>query len=438
MQRNIASLITFFLLATACDPCAGDRFLTGLLNRPFACGGEEPSPASPPAADPVPVDTPVTPPPVVVEECYFSGPELPVGPARSLAVTQCLNPIIRGEEGGSQHGWREIPVDVVTARTPATGDAVRANDAVVTDFATLNQVFESAQIRFVLNSYTVSSSLPFDASEGTARGHWSNSDNLWLVYVNSIDIDNQPTGGYTQTDRGVLWAPGNTNWRTLIHEFGHLLGLRHTFDCVVNSEHDGDQNYNGDEISDTPYDPGRTDPITGVGPVCYQAPAGVDAGTYGHAAGTCALLPCPQTCADGSQPDMSNFMSYYDNCRDHFSPEQILLMRCLIRSEMSDRARCTSGTECSDETPGGTSTVESCVDTSLDEQHCGSCENRCPGRTQCVGGVCTPGRADEACERACTEELDSCNATCARGHGDSGCLGRCRDQHTVCHNQCLR
>lgn len=120
----------------------------------------------------------------------------------------------------------------------------------------------------------------------------------------------------SQARGGLVIVSKARHSTTLAHELGHFFGLCHTHQhgpaaVVERLRHGqgGEQatectgcRQSGDGVCDTPDDPGP---------------------------GSCRLdtASCGALCADGAQPDASNLMSYYHDCRWALSTEQGVLLR---------------------------------------------------------------------------------------------------------------
>lgn len=114
---------------------------------------------------------------------------------------------------------------------------------------------------------------------------------------------------HTAFGRDATFAPHHLG-RATVHEVGHYLGLRHTFDSTC--AHAGaDCAATGDLLCDTPPQPAPT-----LG--CPTSPAG---------------------CA-GAPPALRNYMDYAnDACQDRFTPQQARRMRCTLEHWRVDLAR---------------------------------------------------------------------------------------------------
>lgn len=110
--------------------------------------------------------------------------------------------------------------------------------------------------------------------------------------------------GPSPVSDGVVVVNNCMRSNTAAHEIGHILGLWHTFTERAPGD-DCDRSF--DLCCDTPFDPGT---------------------------GKCDPTSCEPRCTDGSMPDTSNIMSYFDCAEDpelaHFSPQQNGRMRCYI------------------------------------------------------------------------------------------------------------
>ncbi|MEK6845451.1 MAG: M43 family zinc metalloprotease, partial [Nanoarchaeota archaeon] len=149
-----------------------------------------------------------------------------------------------------------------------------------------------------------------------STGHWP------MIYVNTIG------GGYAQgaarqcNYQGIILAAKDkygkisSPGQVAAHEFGHQFCLYHTHENRCDLEEcDGSNCYNaGDFVCDTPRDNSPT-MITTVNACSY-------AGYH---------TSCEVNCTS-CNPDTSNIMSYYDNCRDNFTKEQRKIMVCYLDS----------------------------------------------------------------------------------------------------------
>jgi hypothetical protein len=192
---------------------------------------------------------------------------------------------------------------------------------------------------------------------------------------------------------------------TLAHEIGHFLGLCHTHDTqhAPLSGYADAQNAlqmcqpaclrDGDGICDTPLDPGPN--FCPYDQICHVA------------------------CATGASPDVFNLMSYYADCRETFSAQQMALMQhtaalrrgwrgcfgdnCACR--LSGELDCPAGMACrprADVANAGRCTLEGPRE--LREECHGM--HDCRGSAICVGLV---GNSTSHCARLCGASSDDCH-----------------------------
>jgi len=335
------------------------------------------------------------------EQCDFA---IPSSPTRGVWQSSCIASEVRAREGALSHGWRTIPVDVVVAQVGTPPTAVRTNAQITHDFLVLNNAFAPALINFRINTVTTSPGAPSAATKAVFSNRVvfpPGGANVVAFYADTYEGD----AFGAAREFGVVFSAKNMPDSTVPHEFGHVLGARHTHDCVQNSDSPGEASRNGDEVTDTPNDPGQ------VATDCYSAPA--PSYTLSRTAGGCVLSTtatgsCSVTCTGGDAPDPTNIMSYYlATCRTRFTPGQIEFMRCYARTEGKSRVECTAP-----EVPCG-----AVVDPGVPEV--------CA--LQCSGGVPIPTPA------ACTESCGNrCGISICDGKVACGCAASKQCQQGVC------
>lgn len=87
-----------------------------------------------------------------------------------------------------------------------------------------------------------------------------------------------------------------------------------------------------------------------------------------------------------------------------------------------------------------------CIDTNVDRNHCGKCDNACSGTTsECCSGSCADLYSDVkncgACGKACADGEACCNGTCTKikdqANNCGGCNVRCGGSETCCGLACV-
>lgn len=223
-------------------------------------------------------------------------------------------------------------------------------------------------------------------------------------------LPNATCGGVQEghgPDVGLV-AVGRSHYpTTLAHEIGHFFGLCHTHDtqhAPVRGIASPDAEAqvcepvcarDGDGICDTPYDPGP------------------DACQYDQI--------CHVACAGGAVPDAFNLMSYYADCRDTFTAQQMALMQhtaalrrgwagcfgdnCACR--MSGELDCPAGMGCrprAEVANAGRCTLEGWRGP---REECQGMYD-CKGNALCVRLV---GASKSHCARSCLEDSSDCACT---------------------------
>lgn len=127
------------------------------------------------------------------------------------------------------------------------------------------------------------------------------------------------------------------------HEMGHVFGLYHPHSFLYRGR---SCNENGDGVCDTPSDP---------------APYDKDSNPVGcKVDDNCKLAECGDKDA---RPLVNNFMSYYKNCRNSFTPEQKRVMECNLAKSSPELVRDAKGKEHSSKNEVLVGCVDSVIDT---------------------------------------------------------------------------
>ncbi|MDI1433209.1 FG-GAP-like repeat-containing protein [Polyangium sorediatum] len=275
-----------------------------------------------------------------------SGP-FPDAPKKPLP-DDCSNPAVRDALGDQSAGPKTLRVRARIA-TNAAGELAVPTSRPLFDMVTLNAHFASANVQFLLVDVEELPpddglyDIPYGASPLCGGDLSSLSDDaIPILYVNTIDFGNGNKYGGKGNHCGAMMTVytsyamfGDLNGdfsdpETLTHELGHVLGLSHTHECYEHADYPENLTLNEDLVADTPYDPGP------VGASLLSCASGA-------LPGQCTVDPnsCAVDCADGSTPDVRNFMSYYHGCRSHFSAGQAVLIRCDVE-KLHPGARCNN------------------------------------------------------------------------------------------------
>jgi hypothetical protein len=231
--------------------------------------------------------------------------------------------------------------------------------------------------------------------------------------VGASTLPNGTCGGLQESvgpELGLIALAKARSPTTLAHELGHFLGLCHTHDLQVGAprvaqQSDGEARVEactancsdeGDGLCDTPFDPGP------------------ERCMYDQT--------CSTRCADGDEPDPTNLMSYYTDCRVRFSDEQVRLMQHSLALRRGWHACEQEKCECTLDSPSCPAGM-SCRPRGLGESgaRCMLDGPRRPG-AQCndglecgQGALCLRAQASGSarCVRACTTSRPGCQCMSA-------------------------
>lgn len=288
------------------------------------------------------------------------------------------------------------------------GRPIASLDTVRTHVGYLNKVFGVARIVFVMGNVRWEDDAGhcevFYNTESTATlQRYTLADSISVFYARNISGGNFSIGGFANLSGVVLNATAFKVEDILAHELGHSFGLDHPHACRHGKETKATCSTHGDQLCDTPVDPGPKG-VNGLD-VCP------DGSTKN---GACVVTGCQTVnCPGGEKPLIHNLMSYY-HCGAALTPDQIATVRCLAFHEQSGRASlkrpCSADAEC------GTSKCKDgfCESSSTDpgctkDEDCGSLL-RCDSG-QCVSCVQNrdPSVRDSLC---CSKERDGKGRCC--------------------------
>jgi hypothetical protein len=216
-------------------------------------------------------------------------------------------------------------------------------------------------------------------------------------------------------DVGLVAVAKARSPTTVAHELGHFLGLCHT---------------HGNEQSNAPVAvQASSDPLRGVVTACRASCRdegdGVCDTPLDPGPPHCAYdLTCNAACESGAVPDATNLMSYYTECRNHFSDEQAALMQHTLALRRGWQRCFEAGCPCAlgtDDCPAGMSCKPVVINGTEHTGRCGLDGPRPPGAdckqvSDCGrGSICVKDarRGMHRCARPCSSSSENCECVAA-------------------------
>lgn len=306
--------------------------------------------------------------------------------------------------------------------------------------AYLNQVFRATRLTFVMNPIKWETSSDncevfYERESSATLRRYSESDKIAVFYARNIYGGNFSIGGYANLSGVVVNASAYGMADILAHELGHSFGLDHPHACYHGKETKTNCKTAGDQLCDTPPDPGPR----GVNGLDY-CPDGTTKN------GQCTVSRCRSiSCPGGEKPFFKNLMSYY-HCGSELTADQVAAVRCVAFNEQARRVSrkkpCQSSSGCVFPQTCQRNFCEGPTGCTNDS-NCGSrqyCENRvcknlaqgeCRKDSHCSGGqVCRSNRCQQAPE--CYQNSDCPSGQiCQNGSCKPAPTPQCQ-QHSDC------
>lgn len=270
---------------------------------------------------------------------YFDLPKAPL-------PNDCVNPSVRNDLGTQNTGSKTIRIRARIAQNSLGAIALEDDLRIAGDLLVLNTRFASSNLRFVLDDVEI---LPRDEALyklTTTANPLCNEpfkplaeDSIPILYVREIALPTGTVHGMANVCGAIISADGSdSQFEAISGSFsdveimprmiGYVLGLLQTNACYNIQGYEDDPNLSGDLVADTPFDPAAETHEFQCGDVTQS--------------GKCVVLDefaCNVSCADGSTPDVQNFMSSYTGCRNRFTAGQSIYMRCAVELHHS-KAKC--------------------------------------------------------------------------------------------------
>lgn len=256
---------------------------------------------------------------------------------QNIVAVDCFDQVQRDEVAAKNPTHKTVYVPVhfidIAASNKGSSPWSKLNNII----SSLNESFLNAGVQFYIHSEESVQTL--DINDQYLNGTTEEQANeIYLEYglkpklniIIATEVLKEGVGAYCKNcpdektnDDYIVMAKDST-LELYIHEVGHFLGLDHTFKNYNSHNEELVDGSNcqeaGDRICDTPTDPGKNP----------------ENETYYCELDGCEVLSCPEdNNGDQAKPDTSNYMSYYNFCRDSFTPEQYEVMACYARTEQS-------------------------------------------------------------------------------------------------------
>lgn len=342
-----------------------------------------------------------------------------------LGSRRCADPNVR-----QQTDKNKVPLYVLIAPVVCRNNnrPVVSASQIRSHIQALNRVFKPAKLNFILGQTRWEDNpknceVFYESGIAVIR-RYEIHNGLSMFYANNIRGGNFSVAGFANLRGLVLSANTYKLVDVIAHELGHSLGLDHPHECSHGRENPSNCTQAGDQLCDTPNDPG---PL-GVNGLSRCSDGRVKNG--GCKVVGCKIVHCP----GGARPLIHNLMSYY-HCGTSLTPDQVSVVRCMAFNEQSGRIStrrpCSTQQEC-----GGQMCVRgfcqsgSSSSTCTQDGQCSGSNQRCY-RNQCV--ACTQNGTSVANAQLCCSKQRDSRGTCCQG---IACCGSPNNSYIDANRKC--
>ena len=243
--------------------------------------------------------------------------------SEDFEVPVCLHAVWPSERAASQRFDEELRQGTINRHIERVNRVLRgAPNGEGTDRALdtgIQLVLDSVHVQVDAELVTVGESEDHQEALHALAETWHQDDclNVYVLFHDEATWDGAFASYPGRPELGGIVTVNKPDERRLAHEWGHVLGLRHTHEDRFGLEWEGLCDETGDLVCDTPPDPGPE--------LCRE---------WKDSQAQTSWVECPERYADlEDEVPLDNLMSYWEPqwTTQGFTPEQIDRMHCTWR-----------------------------------------------------------------------------------------------------------